>query len=362
MKLTVVRWINRAIPIGHISFSKRCALIWIGTVTGIAIGVLCSFVSYLNSPSNNGHVEKLFVIGLGESAASVGKRLADHGLLRHPWLFSIAARFKGVDHRIRAGQYLLDSSMTPLELLRMVAQGMTSVQGITIPEGTTVDQIARRLEADNITEKGAFLCMAKDQELLRTMRIAADSVEGYLFPDTYYLYQGMGADEVIRTMLRRFNEKITASMRKKVVEKGLTLHEVVTLASIVEKETGREDERPLIASTFMNRLVRGIPLQSDPTVIYSINNFSGNLTKQDLLRPVPYNTYVFKGLPEGPICNPGLASIEAVISAPQTLFLYFVSRNDGTHQFSTDLEHHNHAVARYQKKKEPAHIKRRSGK
>jgi UPF0755 protein len=330
---------------------KRYLIAAVATVAAAASLAGFSLHRLFTTPHDDLHSGRLFVIVGGEPLSGVAQRLSESGLLRHPTLFVLAARVKGLDQRIKAGQYLLDSSMTPSEILQMLAQGSTAVQGITVPEGSTARQIGHLLQAEGITGEAALLEACRDRGLLRTMRIAANSAEGYLFPDTYYFYKGMGAEEVVRAMVRRFNEKVGPELRKKATAMGWTLHEVVTLASIVERETSRADERPLVASTFMNRLMLGMPLQSDPTVIYCIEGFSGDLTKQDLARPVPYNTYMFKGLPEGPICNPGLASIEAVVEPAETPYLYFVARNDGTHEFSSSLGSHTRAVSKYQKAK-----------
>lgn len=333
---------------------KRYLIAAVATVVAAAFLAGLSLHGFLTTPRDDQHSGRLFVIVGGESLSAVAHRLSESGLLRHPALFVLAARLKGLDQRIKAGQYLLDSSMTPCEILQMLAQGSTALQGITVPEGSTLRQIAHLLQAEGITGETAMLEACRDRGLLRTMRIAADSAEGYLFPDTYYFYRGMGAEEVVRAMVRRFNEKVDAELRRKATAMGWTLHEAVTLASIVERETSRPEERRLVASTLMNRLNLGMPLQSDPTVIYCIEGFSGDLTKQDLTRPVPYNTYVFKGLPEGPICNPGLASIQAVVEPAETSYLYFVSRGDGTHEFSSNLVTHMRAVSKYQKTKSKA--------
>jgi UPF0755 protein len=180
------------------------------------------------------------------------------------------------------------------------------------------------------------------------MGIQAESLEGYLFPDTYYFPRNTPIDRIIQTMLDRFNTVFTPAWADRARGIGLSRHQVVTLASIIEKETGAAGERPLIASVFHNRLARGMRLQSDPTVIYGIEDFDGNLTRAHLETPTPYNTYQVAGLPPGPIASPGRAALEAALFPEETDYLYFVARGDGTHQFSTRLDEHNEAVRRYQ--------------
>ena len=221
---------------------------------------------------------------------------------------------------------------------------------MTIPEGFTSAQIAELLGKKGLVEKGEFLLLTGDQDLVRRYGIAGAGLEGYLYPDTYRFYRGMTALSVVDVMVKRFKE-VTAPFVERAEQLGMAFEDIVALASIVEKETGLAEERPVIASVFLNRLKRGIRLESDPTVIYGLTGFNGNLTRKDLSKPTPYNTYLIPGLPPGPIANPGLDAIKAVLFPAKTNYLYFVSKNDGSHYFSRTLAEHNRAVMIYQKKR-----------
>jgi len=334
-------------------------LVMAGSVLLILVLALFSVFRYFHSPYDRQHISRPFVIKNGETLHSVSFRLAQGGFLRYPALFAGYLTLKGLDQKIKAGYYMPHSSMTPLEILDTLITGLVSIQGITIPEGYTVEQIGLLLENEGIVEKSAILEASHDPDLLRTMKVSADSMEGYLFPDTYQIYRGMTSEEIVRIMVRRFREVITPEMKKRCSEMGWDLHDVVTLASIIEKETPREDERPMIASVLMNRLKNGMHLQSDPTVIYCVSDFNGNLAKANLEEAILYSTYVFKGLPPGPISNPGLASIKATLYPARTPYLFYVSRNDGSHEFSVTMKDHNQAVSRYQNprklKRNPRH-------
>jgi len=239
--------------------------------------------------------------------------------------------------------------MAPIKILNILTKGIVITHSITIPEGFTIKQIAQLLDQNGITNGDEFLRLAKEPEIVKRYGISAPSLEGYLYPDTYKFASHLPPWRIIHTMVMRFKQ-VTSPLRERARQKGMKFEDVITLASIVEKETALDSERPIIASVFLNRLKRGIRLESDPTTIYGIENFDGNLKKSDLTRRTPYNTYVIKGLPPGPISNPGLKSIEAVLNPADTDYLYFVSKNDGSHYFSRTLQEHNRAVYRYQKR------------
>jgi len=194
-----------------------------------------------------------------------------------------------------------------------------------------------------------FLCLANDADFLLAAGVPGPQLEGYLFPDTYRLATVMSPSEILGIMVRRFHERFDAERYRRAAARGLTVNEIVTLASIVEKESALAAERPVVAGVFFNRLRLGMPLQSDPTVIYGIPDFNGDLTRADLTRPSAYNTYLNPGLPPGPIANPGLAALDAALAPSDTPYLYFVSKNDGSHVFAATLADHNRNVARYQK-------------
>ena len=221
---------------------------------------------------------------------------------------------------------------------------------VTIPEGFTVRQIASLLKQRGIIEDEEEFCrLAFDPRFVRSLGIEDRTLEGYLFPDTYRFPRGTPPREVIRVMVENFRRVYDEGLAMRAKELGMTVREVVILASIIEKETGRAEERPLISAVFHNRLKKGMPLCSDPTVIYGLEEFDGNLTKEHLRRRTPYNTYLFAGLPPTAIANPGRDALLAALYPAPVPYLYFVSRNDGTHKFSVTLKEHNRAVLRYQK-------------
>lgn len=281
--------------------------------------------------------------------------LVAKGVIKNDKRFVQTARLFDVTNKLKAGQYYITYGESPYRILRQLEAGKVVQQRLTIPEGNTMYQIADMLDAKGIVKKEAFLSLVKDPEYIKGLGLDMDSLEGYLFPDTYRLAQGQSADFVIRLMVKRMStvlKELGVDKEKNIpdhTQKVFTRHEVLTLASIVEKETAQGDERPLIARVFLNRLKRGMRLQTDPTVIYGIQNFDGNLRRRDLETLTPYNTYMIRGLPPGPIGSPGKAAIEAVLHPSKEWYLYFVSKNDGTHYFSKSLIEHNKAVTKYQK-------------
>ncbi len=288
-------------------------------------------------------------IAQGESLFHTAKILSEKGLIRFPSLFVSVSRFLGQDRRIRSGEYRLHSSMSPKEILEKFCLGQVILHKVTIPEGTTLKQIAAILEKKELAEASDILKTSRDPEFLKKMEINQDYLEGYLFPDTYYFAKGLFSQDILKIMVKRFREIYSPEMKNKQADLGWPLHKIVTMASIIEKETSRREERKLIASVLFNRLRKGIRLQCDPTVIYGIKDFDGNIKRKHLRSKNPYNTYFHKGLPPGPICNPGLDSLKAVLEPDKTSYLYFVSKNNGTHHFSSSLKEHNRAVLKYQK-------------
>jgi UPF0755 protein len=244
--------------------------------------------------------------------------------------------------------------MTPVAILDKLVSGAVKTYAVTLPEGLRLDEIAERLEAAGIVEAQAFLEQARDPELVRELGIEAKTLEGYLYPETYRFPRDAPPRDVVRGMVAQFESRWDVT-DEDLASMGLSLHEVVTLGSIVEKETGAPDERPLIAAVFRNRLRRQMRLQSDPTVIYGIletrGHFDGNIRRRDLEQDTPYNTYTRSGLPPGPIASVSMESLRAVVEPADVPYLYFVSRNDGTHHFSSTLAEHARAVDRYQRRR-----------
>ncbi len=327
---------------------------------GVAAGVTCVvaavililvFVNYANSPLDFEYREVTVEIPRGSSFAQAADLLVGAGLLKHTKRFCFLAFITGVSKRIQAGEYDLRSSMTPVNVLDQLIRGKVKEYQVFIPEGFTLRRIADRLEDAGLARQDTFIGLASNRLLLASLGIEGTSAEGYLFPDTHTLNKSMGEEGIIRFMVRQFRKAVTPDMLKKAKELNLTEHEMVTLASIIEKEGGPQEERPLVSAVFHNRLRKGMRLQSDPTVIYDIEDFDGNLRREDLERKTPYNTYQIKGLPPGPICSPGLEAIKAALHPAPVDYLYFVSKNDGSHHFSSNLEDHNRAVQKYQIKR-----------
>ncbi|HQL89794.1 MAG TPA: endolytic transglycosylase MltG [Syntrophales bacterium] len=274
--------------------------------------------------------------------------LEQNGLVRSRLFFRVLGYVYNAPRQIKAGEYEFTRAMTPGVILRKLVDGDVKKHPIVVPEGFTVRKIAARLAAEGLVEEKEFLRLAGDREFLAGLNIPGPSAEGFLFPDTYSFDRGMDAAMILRKMAEQFRAKVTAEMIAKAEAQGFTLLQWVTLASIIEKETGLKSEMPLVAAVFRNRLREGMPLQSDPTVIYGIENFDGNLTRRHLERQNPYNSYLNRGLPPGPICSPGMDALQAVLEPAPVKYLYFVSRNDGSHHFSETLPEHSRAVRKYQ--------------
>ena len=284
----------------------------------------------------------------GMGLPAIARHLNQEEIIHDPNKFIILAWWKGLGKKIQWGDFELYAGMPPALLLEYLASGRNMIRKVTFPEGFTLQQIAQRLGEEKLVEEKTFLALARTPQWVEQLGIDGPSLEGYLFPDTYLFHRGMAPEEIQKKMVQRF-KKVFESLPPQNPSAGhLSTRELVILASIVEKESGLFSERPLIASVFYNRLNKGMPLQSDPTVIYGLTDFDGNLRKKDLLKQTSYNTYRNPGLPPGPIANPGRNSLEAVLSPVQSEYLYFVSKNDGSHYFSKNLKDHNRAVSRYQ--------------
>lgn len=270
-------------------------------------------------------------------------------LIRSRWAFLLLGKTREIDRKIRPGEYELDGSMSPRDILAKLLAGRVVLHPVTIPEGYSLAQIAEVLAAQQVTDAKEFTRLVRDRSFISTFGIEAESLEGYLFPETYSFARGTKAKDVIKAMVDGLYRVWGTDLQEQAARMNLSLHQVLTLASVIEKETGSKDERELIAAVFHNRLRKKIPLQSDPTVIYGLPAFDGNIHKRDLSIVSPYNTYRVQGLPPGPIASPGAHSLRAALFPAQASYLYFVSRNDGTHQFSSTLAEHNQAVEKYQK-------------
>ena len=327
---------------------KRTALIFTGLLSLLMAVLIVWFGLFFVRPAEKGGVDQVVLVREGMSLREVARKLEDIGVIKDRTLFMLWARLMGYSRQIKAGEYRLSSRMAPLNIIEILTRGIIITHPVTVPEGFSIEQIGDLLAKKGLVNKQRFFSLARDPGVLKKFDISGPSLEGYLYPDTYQFGRGLSADSIIETMVTRFKEVIE-EYELDIDESGMTLGQVVTLASIVEKETGKAEERPLIASVFLNRLKKRMRLESDPTVIYGIKDFTGNLTREHLNDPTPYNTYVIRGLPPGPIASPGLDSIKAVLYPADTDYLYFVSKNDGSHHFSRSLKEHNRAVMTYQK-------------
>ncbi len=292
----------------------------------------------------------VFEIKPGEGFASINGRLYRHSLISSAKLFHRYNQLQGTMTQFKAGQYEIKSHSTMLDIIDTLLTGEPITVSVTLPEGKNLFEIAHILKRKNIIKsKDEFVALAKNANFTKQLGIPGKRLEGYLYPETYRFTPESPASQVIKTMVKLF-KKQSSALDFSLAPLGLNKHETVILASIVEKETGAGHERPLIAGVFINRLKKRMRLQSDPTTIYGIfENFNGNLRKKHLLEKTPYNTYKIPGLPVGPISNPGLSSIKAVLNPAQHDYLYFVSQNDGTHIFSKSYKEHLQAVNKYQK-------------
>ncbi|MDO9110334.1 MAG: endolytic transglycosylase MltG [Desulfatirhabdiaceae bacterium] len=314
----------------------------------LAIWTACDVVEYANTAGSRPSREELITVLPRQQLKATADMLFDSEIIRAPTSFYLYARAFGYARRIQAGEYLLSGGMTPKQILEIMASGKVFLHKITIPEGYNLKEIAAVFAGAGLVSESQFLDAARDPQMCRGWKIEADTAEGYLFPDTYYFPRGVSAEKILSTMIQQFRQVFTSAMAQQAEKMGLSIHQAVTLASIIEKETGSDSERPMVSSVFHNRLKRRMRLESDPTVIYGIDNFDGNITRRHLRTPTPYNTYTRQGLPPGPIASPGARSLLAAVYPAQSEFLFFVSRQNKTHQFSRTWDEHLKAVRKYQ--------------
>ncbi len=285
----------------------------------------------------------------GSSFSKISAQLTEAGVIESPLMFKLVAKWTKQTTGLQAGTYLFRDAATPHEVLERLQKGDVLLESLTVPEGFTLKEIAQRVEAADRGLAITFRDLATRPELARELGIPADTLEGYLFPETYHFVPETDERALIRIMVKEFRSRISPELEKRLEEMGWDLHQLVTLASIIQKEAGNDEEMPLISAVFHNRLKRRMRLQADPTVIYGMGDaYAGNIRKKDLLTDTPYNTYTRSGLPAGPIANPGEKALLAAAWPADKKYLYFVARRDGTHQFSRTLIEHNAAVRKYQ--------------
>jgi UPF0755 protein len=294
--------------------------------------------------------EQIVNIPEGAGIKTIASLLESAGIIRNGTMFYLLDLLHGKGS-LKAGEYSLNPSMRPLEILEIIRQGRVIQYKFTVPEGFNIFQITDLLEKKGLAKRDIFFALCSDPNILKYWNIQGSTVEGYLFPDTYFFSKNIPERLILDVMIRNFWNIFTPQMHERAKELGFTVHEIITLASLIEKETSLPEERPLVSAVFHNRLRERIRLQCDPTVIYGLENFNGNLTKKDLRKMTPYNTYRKRGLPPGPIANPGLGCLQAALNPKNVKYKYFVSKNDGSHEFSETLNEHNRAVLKYQKRR-----------
>lgn len=328
--------------------SQRIAI----TVVVIMMLLLLSITGYssLFSIKKEGVKGRIFNVPEGVTLRWISNSLKEEGLIRSSTLFLTAGKLILSEKEIMAGEYIFSPEMSLFDILSSFKNGKVHYHRVTIPAGYSINQIGALLAAEGLIDTDTFLRLTEDRELIGLLNIDIPSLEGFLYPDTYYFLKDGNPRNVIRKMVRRFKEVFDPELEKRAAELNMAVKDIITLASIIEKEAVAEEERPLISAVFHNRLTRNMPLQSDPTVIYALgNSFDGNIKKKHLSFRSSYNTYTVRGLPPGPIGSPGIESIRSALYPAEVDYLYFVSKNDGTHHFSRNLKEHNKAVAIYQK-------------
>ena len=333
-------------------------LLTVGAVAYLGFTVVSRFA---DSPAPVAAETVLFTIPPGATTSDIGRALQRDGLIRSDLLFRLLVDRRGLDGRLRQGAYLLRQDMSLDEILATFEAGQAVEQTVTFPEGFRIEEMAERLDEQTHIAGGDFLAIARNEvaalanefPLLRVIPPGV-SLEGYLFPDTYQISADTAAGDLVRAMLRRFDDIVTADMRASAASRGWDLHALITVASVVEREARIDEEYALVAGVFAKRLTLGIPLQADPTVQYALGRTDGgrgwwkpDLTGTDLRVDSPYNTYLHGGLMPGPIANPGLKSIEAAAYPTDTPYLFFVAKGDGSHAFAVTLEEHERNIAQY---------------
>jgi len=321
-------------------------------VLGIVLLNLLYIAVELTVPLPEGTKTREVEIPVGVTFRQAIEILSTEGLVRDKNLFLFIGRLTGIHRKMRAGYYSITGAMSPLDVLMLLRSGQIIEYEITIVEGDSLPEIGEKLSEANIVDKEAFMELARDRDFLKAYNIDAPSIEGYLFPDTYKLPKGIEPENALGTMINNMRGKFSDQLKERATAIGFTENEVLTLASIIEKEALINSEGPLISAVYHNRLRKRIPLQADPTAIYGVKTSKERITRKDLRRKTPYNTYVITGLPPGPIASPGIRSIKAALYPVKAPYIYFVSNNDGTHQFSITEDEHFKAVSIYRAKRQ----------
>ena len=306
----------------------------------------------IETPHRDLPSEGVFVdVRPGDSTRAIAERLEAAGVVREAWTFRFAAWRGRHERSLQAGEYFFDAPVSPAAALAKIVGGRVHLEAITFPEGLTLPQMGAIVEKWGLAPADEFAAAARRVELVADLDPDAADLEGYLFPETYSLPRTATVDDLVAAMVARFRVVFDAELRSRAAERGLSVRDEVTLASIIQRESGSGEEFALVSAVFNNRLRIGMPLQSDPTTIYALERagrYDGNLTRANLRFDSPYNTYVYGGLPPGPIAAPGGAVLRAALAPADVTYLYFVSRNDGTHAFANTLREHNRNVREFQ--------------
>ena len=330
---------------------KRASLfLFVLAVLGVA-GVAAVLYQRTSEPFKGYEGERFVSIEPGSATRTIGRQLIESGVLRDDATFRAALWRSGHARALQAGEYRFDRPMTPIDVIEKIARGDVYYRRVTFREGLDIREMARIYEDQGVGKADAFAKAARDASAIHDIDPSAGNLEGYLFPETYSMPRNSTADRLVQLMVGRFKQLFTPEMREAAKALGMSPRQAVTLASLVEKETAVPAERPIVAAVYLNRLKIGMPMQADPTVIYALQQarrYDGNLRRDDLSFDSPYNTYRYPGLPPGPIASPGLASLKASVAPAEVDFLYFVSRNDGSHVFARTLDEHNENVRKFQ--------------
>ena len=321
-------------------------ILWLSIIYKVA-----TFVLFLYAPASSINKSVVLLIEKGSTLTSIAKDLKNKNLIKNIDNFILFSKIRKISSKIQAGEFRFNRNMTPLEIIDILLNSKPVRYKFTIPEGFNIYQIAEILDKKYfIKSTEIFISLTKNKKFITELGLNADSLEGYLFPDTYVVSRPINSKKIIKMMYKRFKQEFAKISLK--YSSSLSKHEIITLASIIEKETADTKEQKTISSVFHNRLKKRMRLQSDPTTIYGVwHEYKGNIQRKHLRAYNPYNTYVIFGLPKGPIACPGAGAIKSVFNPEKTNFLYFVSRNNGTHKFSKTYKEHSRAVYHYQIKR-----------
>ena len=314
----------------------------------LAVTLLSAFLLLDTNPKGNWE-GKLAVIPKGSPLPEVVRILREDGILPHPHAFRALVILTFSGRRLHYGEYAFPTPPSAFDAWRRLVRGDVIKYEVTVRPGANLFDVAELVKEKKLAAAAAFLAAATSPAVLRRLEIPGESAEGYLFPDSYTFVKPVTPEEIVELMVQQFRRKIPPDTEKRAKEAGFSLHQIVTIASIIEKETGIEQEKPIVSAVIRRRLALGMPLQMDPTVIYGAKRFDGTVTGKDLRKAGPYNTYLNRGLPPGPIANPGLPALAAALSPSNAEYLYFVSNNDGSHTFSRTLTEHIRAVEQFRR-------------